>query len=350
VRRVHGQWTDVPQFDVADKNTFELTLFPDGRVTFSYHATNLLAHSRRSRQHRGRRRVGRDRGPVNVANDLSRSIGESFRLESDIDLTAVAAPSQGFGDDYQLIVYTNRAYIRSSLGAFAHESAVNSIVESARLTSTTAAVRLGAHARVSCDGLLQQVLAEPHRPCAARGDDSFGFGPRGGPSITRHRALQRQQRFERRTAGAATGAWFRAPSGSHDREQIRTWAWRGPDLTSQRFGPLDQYLMGFRSAEEVPPFFFIRNPIADGAQTAERAPESNVDIRGVKKDVTIADVIAAMGPRSPAPSPNPAPWRLAFLYVTDGSTENGDGAALVDSIRSQFESYFGAFDRRPFLD
>ncbi len=98
--------------------------------------------------------------------------------------------------------------------------------------------------------------------------------------------------------------------------------------------------MGVRPAEEVPPFFFIRNPIADGAQTAERAPESNVDIRGTKKDVTIAEVIAAMGPRVPAPASNPAPWRAAFLYVTDGGATDADAIALVDRIRSQFEGYF----------
>ena len=37
------KWTDVPQFEIPDKNTFELTLFPDGRIAFSYDATNLTA-------------------------------------------------------------------------------------------------------------------------------------------------------------------------------------------------------------------------------------------------------------------------------------------------------------------
>ena len=110
--------------------------------------------------------------------------------------------------------------------------------------------------------------------------------------------------------------------------------------TSKRYGPLDQYLMGVRPSAEVPPFFLIRNPIADGVQSAERAPESNVDIKGTRKDVTVADVIAAMGPRSPAPAPNPPAWRVAFLYVTDGDPSDGTAIALVESIRSQFEAYF----------
>jgi hypothetical protein len=98
--------------------------------------------------------------------------------------------------------------------------------------------------------------------------------------------------------------------------------------------------MGLRTSAEVPPFFLIRDAVLHGVQSAERAPQSNVDIKGARKDVTIADVIAAMGPRSPAPAPNPPPWRVAFLYVTQGDPGDAAGIALVDSLRSQFEAYF----------
>lgn len=349
------KWTEVPQFEVADKNTFELTLFPDGRITFSYDATNLT--------------LGLQEGAVGiaaggsaeglVAADLShvagqpftRSIGESFRLESGIDLTAVArAFYTRFGDDYQqLIVYTNRGYIPRSQGAFAFESTVRNSIAGIGGSATVdngadygsprtleSVVMMDSFSKYSqnpADRVLREettlsVLAHEvgHRWLAtARFSDN---------GVSSSELLGRQQ---------AHWSFYMHSSGSHDEgnqiEDLGGGAFRtGP--TSQRFGPLDQYLMGVRPAAEVPPFFFIRNPVADGPQTAERAPESNVDIRGTKKDVTIADVIAAMGPRSPAPSPNPPPWRVAFLYVTDGSTEDGAAAGLVDSIRSQFESYF----------
>ena len=348
------KWTEVPQFEVADKNTFELTLFPDGRITFSYDATNLT--------------LGLKEGAVGIAaggsaeglvtTDMShvagqsfaRSIGESFRLESGIDLTAVArAFYSGFGDDYQqLIVYTNRGYIPRSQGAFAFESTVRNSIGgiggsgfdnggdygSARtLESVVMMDSFTKYSQNLADRVLREettlsVLAHEvgHRWLAtARFNDN---------GVSSGELLGRQQ---------AHWSFYMHSSGSHDEgnqiEDLGGGAFRtGP--TSQRFGPLDQYLMGIRPAAEVPPFFFIRNPIADGAQTAARAPESNVDIKGTKKDVTIADVIAAMGPRSPAPAQNPAPWRTAFLYVTDGSAEDGEGIALVDRIRSQFESYF----------
>ena len=132
-------------------------------------------------------------------------------------------------------------------------------------------------------------------------------------------------------------------SGSHDEGNAITDLGGGVFRTgpaSQRYGPLDQYLMGLRTSEEVPPFFIIRNPVLDGVQSAERAPQSNVDIRGTRRDVTIAEVIAASGPRVPPPAPNPAPWRVAFLYVTEGVAADAANVALVNQIRSQFESYF----------
>lgn len=347
------RWTDVPQFDVADKNTFEMTLFPDGRISFSYDASLTLGLSE------GAVGISAGGGPEGLATtnlsdvaglSFSRSVGESFRLESGIDLSAVArAFYTQFGDDYQqLIVYTNRGFIPPSQGAFAFESTVRnnvtgiggSVVDNGAeygsprtLESMVMMDRVNKYSINATDRVLREettlsVLAHEvgHRWLA-----TAKFSEGGVPS---NELLGRQQ---------AHWSFYMHSSGSHDEgnqiEELGVGVFRtGP--TSQRYGPLDQYLMGVRTAEEVPPFFFIRSPIADGAQTAERAPQSNVDIKGTKKDVTIGDVIAAMGPRSPAPAPNGAPWRVAFLYVTEG--ESGDAAALaiVDGIRSQFEEFF----------
>lgn len=348
------KWTDVPQFDVVDKNTFEVTLFPDGRISFSYDKTNLT--------------FGLNEGAAGIAaggtaeglvtTDLSHAsgvsfsgaVGESFRLETGIDMSAVArAFYTGFGDDYQqLIVYTNRSYIPRSQGAFAFESTVRNSVsgigagvgdngaeygsartlESIVMMDAFSKYSVNATDRVLREETTLSVLAHEvgHRWLAtARFSD-------GGAASSE--LLGRQQ---------AHWSFHMHSSGSHDEgnqiEDLGGGAFRtGPP--SQRFGPLDQYLMGVRPAAEVPPFFFIRNAVLSGSQSGERAPESNVDITGTRKDVSIAEVIAAMGPRSPAPASNPSPWRVAFLYVTDGGSFDADAVALIDRIRSQFEAYF----------
>lgn len=347
------RWTDVPQFEVADKNTFEMTLFPDGRISFSYDAGLTLGLSEGA--------VGISAGgggegltTTNLSEvaglSFSRSVGESFRLDSGIDLSAVArAFYTRFGDDYQqLIVYTNRGFIPPSQGAFAYESTVRNNISGIggsvfdngaeygsprTLESVVMMDRVEKYSTNATDRVLREettlsVLAHEvgHRWLA-----TAKFNDGGVPS---NELLGRQQ---------AHWSFYMHSSGSHDEgnqiDELGAGVFRtGP--TSQRYGPLDQYLMGVRTAEEVPPFFFIRNPVADGAQTAERAPQSNVDIKGTKKEVTIADVIAAMGPRSPAPAPNAAPWRVAFLYVTEGEAGDAAAVAIVDRIRAQFEEFF----------
>ena len=347
------RWTDVPQFEVADKNTFEMTLFPDGRISFSYDASLTLG-LREGAVGISAGRGGEGLTTTNLSDvaglSFSRSVGESFRLDSGIDLSAVArAFYTQFGDDYQqMIVYTNRGFIPPSQGAFAYESTVRNSISgigaslfdngaeygSARtLESVVMMDRVEKYSTNATDRVLREettlsVLAHEvgHRWLA-----TAKFSDGGVPS---NELLGRQQ---------AHWSFYMHSSGSHDEgnhiDELGVGVFRtGP--TSQRYGPLDQYLMGVRTAEEVPPFFFIRSPIADGAQTAERAPQSNVDIKGTKKEVTIADVIAAMGPRSPAPAPNAAPWRVAFLYVTEGEAGDAAALAIVESIRSQFEEFF----------
>lgn len=348
------KWTDVPQFEIPDKNTFELTLFPDGTITFAYDAQYLTAGIKEGAA--GIAAGGGIEGLMTA--DLSqaagvafsRSIGESFRAESDIDLAAVArAFYTGFGDEYQqLIVYTNRNYIPRSQSAFAYESTIRNNIAGIGAAAVDDGAAYGSRATLESMVLMDSVEKYSTNPTdrVLREETSL--------SVLAHEVGHRwlataryrdQGVVSTELLGRQQAHWsfYMNSSGSHDEGnqiedlgggQFRT----GP--TSQRYGPLDQYLMGLRPREEVPPFFVIRNAVLEGAQTAERAPQSNVDIKGTKKDVTIEDVIAAMGPRTPAPAPNPPAWRAAFLYVTRGDPNDAAGIALVERIRSQFEAYF----------
>ncbi len=348
------KWTDVPQFEIPDKNTFELTLFPDGRISFSYDAANLTPAIQEGAS--GIAAGGGVEGLVttdlSVAGGVafSRSIGESFRSETGIDLPAVAgAFYSSFGDDYQqLVVYTNRNYIPRSEGAFAYEITIRNNIAGIGANPVDSGPTYGSRA-----GLESMVLMDSVNKYSGNPSDRV-LREETTLSVLAHEVGHRwlaTARFNdagvssQELLGRQKAHWsfYMNSSGSHDEgnqiEDLGGGLFKtGP--ASQRYGPLDQYLMGLRTSAEVPPFFVIRDAVLDGVQSAERAPQSNVDIKGVKKDVTIADVIAAMGPRSPAPAPNPPPWRVAFLYVTQGDPGDAAGIALVDRIRSQFEAYF----------
>ena len=348
------KWTEVPQFEVTDKNTFELTLFPDGRITFSYDATNLSTAIREGAS--GISAGGGAEGLQTVdlsqaaGISFSRSIGESFRNETDIDLTAVAqAFYRSFGDDYQqLIVYTNRNYIPRSQGAFAYEVTVRNNIGGIGTGITDGGATYG-----SRSALESMVLMDSISKYSANSTDRV-LREETTMSVLAHEVGHRwlatarfidQGAVSEELLGRQKAHWsfYLNSSGSHDEgnqiEDLGGGVFRtGPP--SQRYGPLDQYLMGLRDSAEVPPFFLIRNAVLDGVQGAERAPQSNVDIKGTRRDITVAEVIAAMGPRTPSPAPNPPAWRVAFLYVTQGDPGDAAGIALVDLIRAQFEAYF----------
>jgi hypothetical protein len=111
---------------------------------------------------------------------------------------------------------------------------------------------------------------------------------------------------------------------------------------ARRFSPLDQYAMGLRPAEEVPPFFYVDAPDdfrPNRALKASSAPEAGIAFTGVRRDVGIDDVVRAMGPRVP-PVGSPV-FRQAFVLVADGAGPATDaGVRTVARIRSRFGPYF----------
>jgi hypothetical protein len=115
------------------------------------------------------------------------------------------------------------------------------------------------------------------------------------------------------------------------------------DIT-RGYSALDQYAMGLRPPEEVPPFFWVEDPDdfrPNRAFKFSSAPEAGVTFTGVRRDVRIEDVIAAMGPRLPDAAHAPRRLRQAFVLVADAqapATEARVGA--LARIRARFTPYY----------
>ena len=108
----------------------------------------------------------------------------------------------------------------------------------------------------------------------------------------------------------------------------------------RRFSPLDLYLMGLIDQTEVPPFFFVHEPAGPlQGRTNESFPRSNVSFQGVRRDVTIADIIVAMGPRVPSAAQTPRTLRHAFVYVV------GPGGAVTTNAVQKLERFRLAFEQ-----
>jgi len=87
------------------------------------------------------------------------------------------------------------------------------------------------------------------------------------------------------------------------------------------FSNLDQYAMGFRTPEEVPPFFYIssaaNNTVA--ARFPGTVPPGTLAF-GTRVEVTIEDVIAAEGPRIPARDSAQKDYHQAFILLVQQGT------------------------------
>lgn len=111
----------------------------------------------------------------------------------------------------------------------------------------------------------------------------------------------------------------------------------------ERYSALDQYVMGLRHDFEVPPFFHVESPLnvsPAGGHTG--GPRVGVTFSGTRRDVLIENIIEAVGPRAPSADEAPRVHRQAFLYVVGaGDTAEPDEVARLDTIRRQWEGFFG---------
>jgi hypothetical protein len=97
------------------------------------------------------------------------------------------------------------------------------------------------------------------------------------------------------------------------------------------------YLMGLAAPEEVPPWFYLRNPDRD----IPASLPTPIEVRAMKEVVTIDDLIRGMGPRNPSSATSRKTFRVLFAVVdTPREPATDDRIDMVDSIRAPFEREF----------
>ena len=129
-------------------------------------------------------------------------------------------------------------------------------------------------------------------------------------------------------------------------------AFRTIESTANYFSELDQYLMGLRSPDEVSPLSYMN--VSDELQERFRfgSPMSNFTISAVKRDVSLDQIIAQEGARTPDAANSPKDFRIAFLLLTErGATAANQTLNKLDDYRSTLLRYFStATSRRATLN
>jgi hypothetical protein len=119
-----------------------------------------------------------------------------------------------------------------------------------------------------------------------------------------------------------------------------------------KYAPLDQYLMGLRTATEVPAQFLIDvgDVAGSGSASMPIQPGQTRDETGTRMDFTIEDIIRAEGAR--VPELDPCHWKGAFLIVhAAGTPPTAAEIAQVEAYRQRWEEFYAwATDQRGSFD
>jgi hypothetical protein len=344
-------WCAVPDFDGTGKVTAQASLLPGGAVEVRIDGSTTLRDAV----------VALSPGATGafVAVDLSAAsgtaaggagaVGERFAAEASLDLVSATRRFYAeFADAYDQLVFWSDTRVVES-GTFAYETTVQNEVTGIGQDIESLASAYGSGGRLSSLVVMDDLGKYPADPAQlANGENStlalvaHETGHRWGATL----------RFRDRE-GVASDAWLG--------RQRAHWSFfcdsdasvlEGNDIEDQggggfrtvgavqRYSPFDLYAMGLLAERDVPPAFFVESP--SGTSLArESAPRTGVSFSGTRREVTIGDVVAAMGPRNPPASRAPRSHRQAWVYVVSlGRTADPAAIAKLETIRRSFEEFF----------
>jgi hypothetical protein len=337
-------WSAIPGGGQANRNTFQATLHPDGRV-------DLAWGEMQSREGvvgvspGGGTEIGRTDLSAPRAEGGRGALLERFSETEQADLVAISRRFLSSHPDVfeQLVVYTTRP-LNPVPGTLAFEVNVRNDVEGIGLDVTDGSAEWGSRsvlASVAYMDSIDQYL------------DVDGF------EILAHEVGHRWlARLRFRDASGSTSGALLGRADVHWSFFMDTDAsvMEGNDLADRGGGrfetaeiatgysALDQYVMGLRAADEVPPFFYVESPDnfrPNRPFKLSSSPELGVSFTGTRRDVSIADVVAATGPRRPDSSRASRVLRNAFVLVADDvSPATQERRRAIARIRSRFEGYY----------
>ena len=350
-------WVSVPEYSATlggPRNTFQIILYPDGRIDLNYDAIN-------SRSAVAGIAPGSVQGETAVVSfnstpsgSYTGAVAERFSNQEEIDTVFAAQKFFETHDDvYDYLVFYNNLGISSAPGAVAFESSVRSDRLGIGDTLVDNGREYGSPRRLQAImnmGQLTQYPRDPNGIVPARGST------RDTPlTVLGHEAGHLWLAFAsvrdagnpaaRPLLGRQTAHWafnFNSEASLLEGNRIQD---NGPNAsprfrtiaTVEGYAPLDQYLMGFRAPDEVPPTFVVTG----SAFGLPSAPQAGISFNGDRRDVTVEEIIAAEGRRTPDHTISQRRFRFAFILVTAAGQEpTADQLSQLEGYRSAFPAFF----------
>ncbi|MCC6585614.1 MAG: hypothetical protein IT168_02745 [Bryobacterales bacterium] len=349
-------WAGVPQYSsigMGALNTFQVALFPDGRVHVSYQSVG-------SRSAIVGIAPGQLRGsaaiiPLSTPSErqFTGALLERFTDVEELDIvTAAQKFYETHEDSYDYLVFYNNLGI-SADSAVAYEISVRNQQAGIGVSPVDDGREYGSAARLQAvinTGPLSNYPRDPYAVVPLRSVTrdtpltivAHEIGHLWLASASVRSPVDPELRVMTGRQGAHWQFAFNSEAsvvegnrivdqGLSAKPRFRTVA------TVEGYSPLDQYLMGFRAPEEVPPTFVVMN----SGQNPSRTPQSGVTFDGDRRDVEIGDVIAAEGRRTPDNTVAQRRFRIGFVLITATGVEPFvEELDKIDTFRREFERFF----------
>jgi uncharacterized protein (TIGR03437 family) len=356
-------WLQVPEFADSGpglQQTFQVRLYPDGHIDFAYSTITVneavvgIA-------------PGRSSGSTTLTDFLtdpsgeySSTIAERFTDIREVDMASAAQKFYETHEDaYDYLVVFNRD-TPAATGAVAYESTVRNNATGFGDYSIDVGLEFGSPSRLQAVmnmGPLSQYPTSPtdlvkgRNPTATRGT---GDTP---TTILAHEAGHRFLAYASipdpddpkgfPMLGNQNAHWrfsFNSDASLLEGNRIKD---NGPSATPrflttgavEHYSDLDQYLMGFRGADEVAPTFWVTGvPLT----YVSRLPQVGATFSGNRRDVGVSELIQVLGRRTPDPTVSQRRFRFAFILITpDGVDPLPEEVQKLEGFRTSFESFFG---------
>jgi hypothetical protein len=361
-------WDAAPEAVYGGKSTFQAVLYDDGRIAFVY--KKVKARSSLAGISPGNSEL--DPQPVELRAPPQEAVAgaffESFSEQKRLDLPALTkALFRSQPDAFDTVfIWTDFSY-DNGLGV-AHSFNVRNDIGGIGLRIFDRGAQYGSPSRLATVITMGNEVDWPSDP------QTLTAGLNTAVCIVCHELGHRWLAYVHFDAGSATrndllgrddSHWSfltdtRTNSEGNFSSLMEGNAWRdgatGTFTTIESavnyFSPLDQYLMGLRSADEVGEISYLVTDEEFTQLIREKSPVRGLSISAIRKSTSVSQIIAHEGPRVPDVATSSKELRTAFVLLNEqGAPAATSTIKKVARYRDALVRYFSAATgRRASLD